>query len=160
MSGAGFASTSASGWLRFVYRLPVWLYRAGLGAFLGDRFLLLEHTGRISRKLHGTILVIARQNKGAGMNVVASAYGAGANWYRNLAMTPQATIQIGSKKMPVEAKLLSPDESGQEMRVYASQHPTAARLIMGWRGCAVNGTEDEYEIIGRHVIRFVALLPR
>lgn len=33
---------------RWLVRAPIWLYRARLGAVLGSRLLMLEHTGRTS----------------------------------------------------------------------------------------------------------------
>lgn len=35
---------------RWLVRAPIWLCRAGLGAVLGSRSLMLEHTGRTSRQ--------------------------------------------------------------------------------------------------------------
>lgn len=36
------------GLLRLAARLPLWLYRAGLGWLLSNRFLMLTHIGRKS----------------------------------------------------------------------------------------------------------------
>src|SRR5689334_1392695 len=36
------------GFSRMMYRLPVWLFHVHLGWLLGNRFLLLTHTGRKS----------------------------------------------------------------------------------------------------------------
>lgn len=43
---------SPRGLLRWFFRMPIWLYRFGLGRLLGERFLMLTHMWRKSRRLH------------------------------------------------------------------------------------------------------------
>ncbi|MBE3142614.1 MAG: hypothetical protein IMZ61_01640 [Planctomycetes bacterium] len=48
--------SSPRGLLRLSLRLPILLYKAHLGWVLGDRFLMLTHTGRKSGKPYQEIL--------------------------------------------------------------------------------------------------------
>lgn len=41
---------SPRGLLCWFFRMPIWLYRFGLGRLLGDRFLVLTHIWRKSRR--------------------------------------------------------------------------------------------------------------
>jgi hypothetical protein len=44
--------------LRFAFRLPVHLYRWGLGGLFGKRFVLFQHVGRKSGKHYQTVVEI------------------------------------------------------------------------------------------------------
>lgn len=52
--------------LRFGFRLPIWLYRMQLGWVLGERFLLLTRTGRKSGRMYQTIIEVVRHDKETG----------------------------------------------------------------------------------------------
>jgi deazaflavin-dependent oxidoreductase (nitroreductase family) len=89
--------------------------------------------------------------------VIASGYGKQSNWYRNILNTPAVTIQVGTRRMNVVAHPLTPEESGEAMVTYARRYPKAARLICRQVGYHVDGSEDDYRIIGQEAIPFVAL---
>jgi deazaflavin-dependent oxidoreductase (nitroreductase family) len=127
------------GILRFFLRLPLWLYRAHLGWLLGERFLLLTHTGRKSGQPHQTMLEVVRYDKLSDSYIIASGWGEQSDWLRNLKQTPQVTVQVGRRCMAATAERLSPPDAEHELRDYARRHPTAfrklARLMTGqpWR---------------------------
>lgn len=159
-SSADGGARPPQGLLRLLFRLPVWLYRLGLGWLLGQRFLLINHEGRKSGKTYKTVVEVARRDPQAGTYVVASAYGPQADWYRNLRHNPEVTIQVGRRRLQVRAHFLSPEESGQEMVDYARRHPTAARNLMGLIGYDVEETPAGYRELGREHIPFVAFRSR
>ena len=45
-----------SGLQKFVFRMPIYVYRAGIGRLFGRRIMLLNHVGRVSGKQRQTIL--------------------------------------------------------------------------------------------------------
>lgn len=149
-----------TGLLRLFYRLPVWLYRLNLGRLLGRRFLLIRHIGRKSGKQRQTVVEVARHDPQTGVYVVASAYGARSDWYRNLQQQPEVTIEVAGRSLPVRAQFLSPEASADEMEQYAREHPTAARNLMGLVGYETDGSPASYRRIGREHIPFVAFHPR
>ncbi len=149
-----------AGILRLLLRLPILLFRARLGWLLGKRFLLLHHTGRISGQNRMTVLEVANYDRKEETYYVASGWGVGSDWYLNLLKSPEVTIQVGGRLLPVLADPLSPEESGQAMVDYSLRHPGAARELMRVLGMKVAGTEAEYRRIGRELIPFVALRPR
>ena len=69
-------------------------------------------------------------------------------------------ITIGRKKQPVFAKILPRDESGQAMVHYSRRHPQAAKNLMRICGLLVDGSEEDFFIVGRDYVPFVVLLPR
>jgi deazaflavin-dependent oxidoreductase (nitroreductase family) len=98
------------------------VYRATNG-LIGHRvpgvpeMLLLDHVGAKSGKHRYTPLVFARdpQSSGAGgqdIVLIASKGGYPKNpaWFYNLKANPDTTIQIGSKRIDVHARLATPEE--------------------------------------------------
>lgn len=147
------------GLMRFLFRLPIWLYRFRLGWLLGGRFLLLNHIGRKSGQSRQTVLEVVRHDRQTDTYIVASGFGEGSDWYRNLLKRPQVTIQVGSRKLAVVAERLSPPEGATEMVEYARRHPAAARNLARLMGYRVDGSEEDYAELGE-LIPFVALRPQ
>jgi deazaflavin-dependent oxidoreductase (nitroreductase family) len=149
-----------TGWSRFLYRLPIWLYRARLGWLLDKRFLLLQHTGRKSGLARETVLEVTNHDREGSSYIVASAWGAKSDWYRNVQHTPQVTIHVGRDRLDMTAELLSPEQSGEAMVSYARRYPTAARALVRLIGYQVDGTEQAYRELGQEKIPFVRFGPR
>ena len=49
-----------SGFSRLMFRLPIYLYKVGLGGLLGGRFLLLNHVGRKSGQPRQAVVEVVR----------------------------------------------------------------------------------------------------
>lgn len=148
------------GLLRRFLRTPVWLYRAGLGWLLGNRFLMLRHRGRKSGLVRYAVLEVAGHHPSTGAYLVASGWGKRSDWYQNVLQDPSVTIQVGRKRLEAMAVALSAEESGQAMVEYARSHPKAARNLMRTLGIAADGTEEGYRRAGTDEIPFVSLVPR
>ncbi|HKI54146.1 MAG TPA: nitroreductase family deazaflavin-dependent oxidoreductase, partial [Anaerolineales bacterium] len=84
--------------LRFGLRLPIFLYRIKLGWLLGDRFLMLTHTGRKSGLPRHTVIEVVKHDKETDTYYVVSGWGEKSDWYRNIRKTPQVTVQSGRRK--------------------------------------------------------------
>src|SRR5581483_6476732 len=67
---------------RRLARLPIWLYRLGLGRLLGERFLMLTHIGRTSGRLRQTVVEVVRHDRLSDTYIIASGWGERADWYR------------------------------------------------------------------------------
>ena len=76
----------------------------------GHRLLLLNHIGCITGKPRQTILEVAGHDAADGSYVVASGWGPTAAWYRNILQSPDVTIQVGTRTIPVTAVPLGMDE--------------------------------------------------
>ncbi|MEW2635578.1 nitroreductase family deazaflavin-dependent oxidoreductase [Streptomyces sp. NPDC048389] len=139
------------GWKRFVARLPVHLYRIGLGPLFGRRLLLLIHTGRASGLTRKTVVEVVEHDRAGGSWTVASGIGPEAQWYRNLLLTPQATIQVGRRYYPVTAQPVTAEEGGRLMARYAPRHPSAARRLCRFMGYDIDGSEADHRRAGESV---------
>jgi deazaflavin-dependent oxidoreductase (nitroreductase family) len=148
-----------TGLKKLLFRAPLFLYRIGLGGLLGQRFLLLNHTGRKSGKSRQTVLEVVNHDKTTDTYYIASGFGKKSDWYLNILKNPEVNIQVGWGKLAVTAVPLSLTESGQAMVDYARRYPTAAKNLSKILGFNVS-TEEEYRKVGHDFIPFIALAPR
>lgn len=147
-----------AGLTRFLFRIPIHLYRLRLGWLFGSRLLLLNHVGRVSGKPRQTILEVAERDGDS--YVVASGWGPTAAWYRNILHTPDVTIQVGTRTIPVTALPLSKDEGAQVFVRYGSRHRTAAKYMLPRvLGFSVDGSDADFRAVGQQ-LPFVRFVPR
>ncbi|GAA3165587.1 nitroreductase family deazaflavin-dependent oxidoreductase [Nonomuraea salmonea] len=146
-----------TGLRRKLWRLPILLYRLGLGALLGGRVMLLNHVGRVSGLPRQVVIEVVEHDENG--YVAASGFGVKADWYRNVTASPEVTIQVGGRVHPVTAVPLPAEAGAVIMARYASQHPTAARRLCKLMGYAVDESQDDYHEVGKH-IPFVRFVPR
>jgi deazaflavin-dependent oxidoreductase (nitroreductase family) len=134
-------------WLRPALRLPNALYRLGLGRLLGERFLLLTHTGRRTGRHHETTLEVLRHERGTDTYVVCSGWGPEADWLRNIAQHPDVVITTGRGSRPARAQLLPIEPGARELAAYARRHPIAFRTLGRWvLGLPLTGRPDFREL--------------
>ena len=117
--------------LRFGLRLPIWLYRAHLGWLLGDRFLMLTHTGRKSGQPHQTVIEVVEHDKDADTYYVVSGWGEKSDWYQNIRKTPTVTIHSGGRTFQSKAIFIPLEKAIPIVEVYAREHPTAFNKLSG-----------------------------
>lgn len=140
-----------TGWQKRLARLPIYLFRMGLGPFFGKRVLLLVHTGRVSGQTRKVVLEVVAHDPEQRTWTLASGFGSQAQWYRNLRKTPQATIQTGRRFRAVTAHFLTPEEGGRIMAAYAPRHPRAAKALCSYMGFQVDGSPQGYQSIGERI---------
>ena len=147
-----------AGLTRSLFRIPIHLYRLRLGWLFGSRLLLLNHIGRVSGKPRQTILEVAEHDGDS--YVVASGWGPTAAWYRNIVHTPDVTIQVGTRTIPVTAIPLDKDEGAQVFVRYGSRHRTAAKYVLPRvLGFSVDGSDADFRAVGQQ-LPFIRFVPR
>jgi deazaflavin-dependent oxidoreductase (nitroreductase family) len=72
--------------------------------------LLLDHVGAKSAKHRTTPLVFARDGQNVILIASKGGYPKNPAWFHNLVANPDTTIQIGSKRMPVHARIATSEE--------------------------------------------------
>ncbi|GBP99451.1 nitroreductase family deazaflavin-dependent oxidoreductase [Streptomyces spongiicola] len=145
-----------AGWRRRAARLPVRLFRIGLGPLFGGRLLLLVHTGRLTGAARTAVLEVVEHTASPCSWTVASGYGPEAQWYRNLGHTPRATVQSGRGFHAVTARFLPAEDGGRIMARYAEARPRTAARLCAYLGLGADGTPEGYREAGR-LIPFVRL---
>lgn len=159
MSEATAMRQPPRGLVRWLFRLPIGLYRMHLGWLLGGRFLLLRHIGRKSGLPRQTVVEVVRHDPADDVYIIASGFGEHTDWLLNLAHNPAVTIEVGRRKLAVQAQRLTPDEGAAELRDYARRHPRAAQALGRFMGVELDGSEAGFVAAGQ-VIPIVALRPR
>ncbi len=138
-----FADQQPCGFLRFALRLPIWLYHLRLGWLLGERFLLLTHTGRKSGLARQTVIEVVRHDKTTGTYFVASGFGHKTDWLLNIKQNPNVLITVRQRAHLAHARLLSESDSAKELLDYAKRHPIAFRELSALlTGKSIEATEE------------------
>ncbi|MFJ8073762.1 nitroreductase family deazaflavin-dependent oxidoreductase [Streptomyces sp. NPDC096176] len=140
-----------TGWKRCIARLPVHMYRIGLGPLFGRRLLLLIHTGRLSGVTRKVVIEVVEHDPQAGAWTVASGFGTRAHWYQNLRHTPQATIQVGRRYHAVTARFLPAEEGARIMARYAALRPHTAAQLCAYMGFTIDGTSESFRKAGEQI---------
>ncbi|ORV96852.1 nitroreductase family deazaflavin-dependent oxidoreductase [Mycobacterium kyorinense] len=110
---------------RRLVRAPIWIYRARAGALLGSRLLMLEHIGRKSGARRYVVLEVI-EHPAPDRYVVASGFGAKAQWFCNIQANPRVRVYAGSRApAPATARVLSQDEADRTLAAYINSHPRA-----------------------------------
>lgn len=151
--------TPPTGLRRLLFRLPIQLYRLGLGGLMGQRFVLIHHVGRRTGLPREAVVEVVAREPDTGAVVVASGFGPRSDWYQNLLATPDVEIELGRTRLAVHAEVLEAEQAGTRMVDYAHRHPGAARSLSGLMGYEVDGTDDGYRRVGAS-LPMVRLLPR
>jgi deazaflavin-dependent oxidoreductase (nitroreductase family) len=140
------------GWLRLLLRFPIGLYRLHLGWLLGHRFLLLTHVGRTSGTQHQTVLEVVRYDSVSNTCLVGSGWGEQAQWLKNILVTPEVTVTLGTKTYKARAERLRRTAANQEFREYGHRHPqTLKQLTRIMLGRVYQGSDDDFALLAENV---------
>ncbi|MGH8946736.1 MAG: nitroreductase family deazaflavin-dependent oxidoreductase [Acidimicrobiia bacterium] len=147
--------------LRALYQAPGWIYRLGLGPILGRRFLALTHLGRRSGRPHTTVLEVIEFDADTTESIVMSAYGAKADWYRNIEVNSAVRVRTGRFDYLPQHRFLSPEEAQEIAEEFCARHPWEARLVprvLPAIGAAVGDESDPAAMLGS--LPIVGLRPK
>jgi deazaflavin-dependent oxidoreductase (nitroreductase family) len=147
------------GLLRALVRLPIQLFRLRLGWLLGERFLMLTHTGRVTGLPRQVVLEVVRHDRESDTYFVASGWGEKSDWYRNIQKTPEVIVHAGRREIAAIAERLSLAEAERELATYAREHPAAARSLARLMGFQVDKIDVDFPALSNE-IPIIALRPR
>jgi len=114
------------GLLKWLYKLPILLYRMGMGFLIGRLFMALTTTGRKSGQPRGTAIEF---HEFKGRSYVFSAWGQKANWLQNIQANPLVTIQTWRGAQSVTARRLTTDAELAEAFEYAMSNPSMRAIL-------------------------------
>jgi deazaflavin-dependent oxidoreductase (nitroreductase family) len=115
-----------SGWVKWLYKSPIFLYRLGLGFIVGRLFMVLTTTGRKSGQPRRTAIEF---HEFEGRVTVMSGWGTRADWYRNLHANPLATIQTWRGAQSSRARRITSDEELVRAFRWASANPSMRAMM-------------------------------
>ena len=118
-----------------ILKLPLLLYRTGLGWLLGHRFMLLTHIGRRSSKVRRTVLAVLSFDPKTKEIMAISAWSA-SEWYKNIVSAPALQVETGFTRYTPIHRSLSSEEIAALFEEYRSRHPMFSRIVCripGWQ---------------------------
>src|SRR5215211_6061581 len=111
-----------------ILKLPLLLYRRGLGWLFGHRFILLTHVGRRSGRIRRTVLAVLYFDPKTEEIMAISAWSA-SEWYRNILTSPALQVETGfTRYAPVHGSLSS-EEIATLFEGYRHEHPIFSRIV-------------------------------
>lgn len=146
-----------SAFVRWLFRLPVYFFRAGFGFLFGGRVILLEHVGRKSGLTRYSCVEVVDRNASGSALTIVSGYGEQSQWYRNLRAQPNIVIRTARGRRAIRARFLSKAEGADLMADYARRYPRMAPKLMKLCGARIDGTEADYREVAEKRLRFIQL---
>ena len=116
--------------LKALFDAPRWFYGHRLGWLMGRRFLALSHVGRKSGIERQSILEVACYRPERQELIVASAFGANADWYRNIQATASHRVRVGLAEFVPHQRFLEPEEARAVADEFCRKHRLEARLAI------------------------------
>jgi deazaflavin-dependent oxidoreductase (nitroreductase family) len=142
--------------LRWLFRAPIYVYRWKCGWLLGCRFLLLCHIGRQTGLCRQTVLEIMEYRQEGPEAIVMSAFGQGADWFRNIKVTPDPKVTIGRQQFVATYRWLDVEEAASAVMRYEQRNwlvrPIIRLVLSRFLGWQYRGTDRDRR-------RLVAQLP-
>lgn len=139
-------------------KMPLFLYRLGLGCTFGKRFMQLTHVGRRSGKIYHTVLAVLRYDKQTREIMVVSPWSE-SHWHHNIQASPALEVEIGGVRYTPVQRSLSPEEIAALFIEFRNQHPIFSRMVARIPGWKIDSTYDEFLVLA-HTLRGVAFQPK
>ena len=153
-----------SGLLRLALRMPLTLFRLGLGDLLNSlRLLILTTRGRKS----GQARHVAVEYRRHGSKIyIISGWGERPDWYQNLLTDPLVTIQLGRHALSALAdKVTDPAEALRAVNQFRRDAPTRYDAVLGRlvddeiSGINLPDVSHQFTIVRLDIIADEPLLP-
>jgi len=140
------------------FKMPLILYRLGLGWILGKRFMLLTHVGRRSGKVYRSVLAVLRFDEKT-HEIQAVSPWSSSNWFRNIQVTPALEVGTGSVRYVPTQRSMSTEDITALFIEFRRQHPIFSRIIARIPGWKINSSYEEFLELARS-LRGVAFQPK
>jgi deazaflavin-dependent oxidoreductase (nitroreductase family) len=133
--------------LWYLFRAPVYLYRAHMGWLFGKRLLLLTHVGRRTGRRRQTVLEVVEYRKNGPEVVVANGFGRESDWVRNIEAKSGEEVTVGSQHFVAAHRFLGEDEAKRVIEGYEQRNRLIAPIVrrgfswlLGWQ---YHGSDSE-----------------
>ena len=117
---------------------PVGLYRYRLGRRSVGEVLLwilywhphirIAHRGRVTGRLHQTIVEVIRFDPRRNEWLVAAMFGPRSDWYRNLWQSPAVEVEVRGETFQPTQRMLPDDAAQRELDDYRRRNPIWSRI--------------------------------
>jgi deazaflavin-dependent oxidoreductase (nitroreductase family) len=129
-------------------KMPLVLYRLGLGWVLGGRFMQVTHIGRQSGKTYRTVLAVLKFDRSSSEIMVVSPWKK-SNWYRNIQVNSALEVETaGIRYVPTQRSLL-PEEIAELLIEFRQKNPIFSRMVARIPGWKIDSTYEEFLELAR-----------
>lgn len=116
--------------LSAINQVPTWIFRLHLSRVFAGRFAMITHRGRKSGQARTVIVETADGSVAEGRLVYIVAFGARAQWYKNLQAAPAISIEIAGRLYPEPRhEFLGPEDTERAIASYWARYPRLARIL-------------------------------
>jgi deazaflavin-dependent oxidoreductase (nitroreductase family) len=139
--------------LKFLFKVPVWLHKMGLGGWerlVGAQWMLITTKGRKTGKLRHTMVDVMDYDKASDTYYIEAAYGARADWYKNIQANPIFEAKVGRRKFNARAGALTTEGASEMLVQFYRSKPAYTRSVMAMAGMKFKD-EDELRSMGRNL---------
>jgi deazaflavin-dependent oxidoreductase (nitroreductase family) len=139
--------------LKFFFRVPVWVHKMGFGGWerlVGAQWMLITTTGRKTGKRREVMVDVMDYDKTTDTYYIEAAYGARADWYKNMQSNPIFEAQVGRRKFNARAGALSNEGAGEMLVQFYRRKPAYTRSVMAMVGVKFKD-EDELRAIAKNL---------
>lgn len=143
-----------AGLMRILFRLPIQLYKVGLGGIVGwTPYMVVTTCGRKSGTPRHAVLEYRRHGS---KYYVISGWGARPDWYQNLMQTPLVTIQQGRDTFGAQATPVSDlSEALRVLVMFRRSSPIAERILLSMSSAESLDLKTLQEVAGEFtIVRF------
>lgn len=128
------------GFLWYVFRAPVYLYRWRLGWLLDRRALMLTHIGRRTGLRRQTVLEVVQYRPDGPEVVVVNGFGRDSDWVRNIEAKGGEEVTVGKQHFAAAHRFLGEEEAVAVMEDYERRNRFIAPVVrrglswlLGWQ---------------------------
>ena len=139
--------------LRFFFKVPVWLHKMGLAGWerlVGAQWMLITTIGRKTGRRRDAMVDVMDYDKATDTYYIEAAYGARADWYKNMQSNPIFEAQVGRRKFKARAGALSTEGAGDMLVQFYRNKPAYTRSVMAMAGMKFKD-EDDLRVIGKNL---------
>ena len=86
------------GLFRWLLRVPIYIYRAGLGFVFGHRFLMMTHHGRKTGRRRYVVVEVVDRDRAHNRYYIASGFGEKSDWLRNIQHDRRVEVRVAFQR--------------------------------------------------------------
>jgi len=124
---------------KWLFKMPVFLNKIGLGWLNSSYFLILTTTGRKTGVLHQTPLEY-RYEPESDTYIIMAGWGGRTDWYRNTIAHPYVHVKLKGRQFAAQAKPLLPEEVATLMGDVIRINPDSLKILSRWAGTQLDGS--------------------
>lgn len=135
--------------LKFFFKVPIWMYKIGFGGFerwFGAQWMLITHIGRKTGKRYESMVDVMDYDKTTDTYYVEAAYGARADWYKNIQSSAVFEARVGRRKFKACAGALSTEGASDMLVQFYRSKPAYTRSVMAMAGVKFKDENDLREL--------------